>query len=253
MNRAIVQTSSARQAKLTSRLARAILRDDPDRVRALLAQGLSSDAQVWDWDSALFVAVKLRRARVVEALLAAGASPEPSPTGRVPLAAAAERGSLPLVDALLLHGARTDHAPDDYYDFTALEFGVLHDRPDIVARLCLAGADPNRAIRRCFDRQSWPHSLPPGKTWSEMLYERRNWKRLWRMPERKEQPLPAGRLIKNVPLLLVAVAIGADDVARALLAHRADQSATDSDGYGWDDYQQAIAKGRVQAPAVQGS
>lgn len=88
----------------TDKLGSAIVAADQRKVRALLARGISPDCVVWNWDTALFLAVRLRRVAIVRILLEAGASTAPGASGRSPLADASRKGSVEITTLLQRHG-----------------------------------------------------------------------------------------------------------------------------------------------------
>lgn len=213
-------------------LGDAIVADNHSKVRVLLAAGTSPDCVVWGWDTALFLAVRLRRLLIVRTLLASGAAPRPGPSGRSPLASAAESGSPELLMLLLQHGAIVEHVPAEPNGFTPLEIAVLANFEELVVPLIAAGADPDHRLTRCFARKKWPRRSQNQST-ADVLYLAR----VGRTPTgRKVRMDSAQRLIGHAPILLASIACGADRVAEALLKNGATADAQDSEGDRVADY-----------------
>ena len=82
---------------------------------------------------------------MVALLLKAGADPnQADPAGETPLMRAAEVGVLPVVQALLKHGAVVD-VRDENYGQTALMFAARAGHADVVSMLLARGANANAA------------------------------------------------------------------------------------------------------------
>ena len=111
---------------------------DPEKVKLLLARGADGTFE------ALTVATAYRdTAASVEALLAAGAPPEPPSGIRVkhsPLVLAASTGDLATVRILLAHGADPSGASQSN---TPIATAIMFGYPDIVRALIKAGANAN--------------------------------------------------------------------------------------------------------------
>jgi ankyrin repeat protein len=89
----------------------------------------------------LLLASKLGHARMVDALLAAGASPNAKTTnGTTPLMLAAASGNLSAVKALLDRGSDLD-ARENAMGQTALMFAAAHGRAEVVRLLAARGGD----------------------------------------------------------------------------------------------------------------
>jgi ankyrin repeat protein len=214
-------------------LGNAIVAGNHRKVRALLAGGTSPDCVVWGWDTALFMAVRLRRVLIAETLLAAGAVPKPGPSGRSPLVSAAESGNPELLLLLLRRGALVEQVPTEPDGFTPIEIAVLANFGHLVAPLAAAGADPNHRMKQCFARTKWP-GLPQNQSIANALYLART----DRTPlGRKIRVNSASRLIEHTPILLASIACGAHQVTEALVKIGARLDLKDSEGAALRDYQ----------------
>lgn len=110
-------------------------------VELLLASGTPKDSR----DSSLYYASQNGHEAVVEALLAAGANPDARMwSGRTPLMVAAYNGYVKIVERLLAAGADACARTDD--GDTVLD--EARRRPEIVALLLKAGADPKERQKR---------------------------------------------------------------------------------------------------------
>lgn len=227
-------SSESTETKFKDALGSAIASNRPRRVRSLLARGCSPDSKVWrDWDTGLFLAVRLNRVEIARILLDAGASPHPSSTGRDPLVDAMRKNSMELVDLLLERGGIVADKPTEPNGFTAPEIAVLSDRPVLLQRLLDAGVDPSVCIHQCFPMRGWPRIRRPSRYQAfELLYLARAAKHRGRIKRRERR----SRLIEFVPLVLAAIAGGSHDCAHVLIERGADKTAKDSDGFGMKDY-----------------
>lgn len=111
-----MQTDHHLSGRQSDKLGAAIVASNERKVRALLASGVPPDTVVWRWDTALFLAIRLRRVSVARILLAAGASPRMGASGRSPLRDAIRKGHKELVGLLLQHGAPPDEGVRDADD-----------------------------------------------------------------------------------------------------------------------------------------
>lgn len=231
-------------------LAKAIIAEDASSVRALLGRGVSPDTFVWEFSSALFLAVHLRRARCAHALIEAGASPHHPATTDQPIVAAIAK-DLPGVARKLIDRAANLDVMCGRYELTPLEAAVATNRPALIGLLCRAGADVDRPMRRFPALGQWPETLPTNRTADEFLHEVRHRRMLiaeWQFNDiPRVGDIPRVRLSRFTPLSLVALSLGARRCAQALLTHGADRAACDSAGHGWDDYARVYGK-RASSP-----
>lgn len=234
---------SAQISQSENELGRAIIANDPKRIRALLKNGVSPDAVIWRWSSALYLAVHLRRVPCARVLLLAGASPHPK-QGRVPLVAAIRQDIPEIAQRLLSSGAEVD-ARCSQDELTPLEVAIILNRPALVSLLCRAGANLKRPTARFPALGQWPEHLPENWDVLTFLYRVRRGRQLLAMEAWRGHDIPSVRLSRSTPLALVALSVGAKRCARILLAHGADRSARDSTGHGWDDYVRVYGKRRT--------
>ncbi|HVH28006.1 MAG TPA: ankyrin repeat domain-containing protein [Vicinamibacterales bacterium] len=239
-------------AESDSPLAEAAMKRDAAAVRALLAQRVDVNAPGNDGTPALHWAVRTDELEMARLLLGAGADPKQAnrygvtplflacangneamirllldagadpnatdPTGETPLMEAARVGTLGAVKLLLERGAVLD-ARDPAFEQTALMVAVRENHPDVVAFLVERGADVN-ARTRTGATPAWilPNSVPGFGHGVGIVRGG--------LPERGlRNPIP-GALFP----LLYAARDGRLDIARTLVAARADVNQVDANG-----------------------
>jgi len=112
----------------------AILDADPQAVHAATGEGMT----------ALMAAAATGQAKVLEALLEAGADPQASGNnGATALHIAASLGQVQAVEALLTSGSTEVDYPHYFATTTALHFAAEMGHVGVVQALCAAGADSN--------------------------------------------------------------------------------------------------------------
>ena len=239
-------------AESDSPLAEAAMKRDAAAVRALLAQRVDVNAPGNDGTPALHWAVRTDELEMARLLLGAGADPKQAnrygvtplflacangneamirllldagadpnaadPTGETPLMEAARVGTLGAVKLLLERGAVLD-ARDPAFEQTALMVAVRENHPDVVAFLVERGADVN-ARTRTGATPAWilPNSVPGFGHGVGIV----------------RGGLPARGLRNPIPgalfPLLYAARDGRLDIARTLVAAKADVNQVDANG-----------------------
>ena len=123
----------------------AIFKSNLDEVNRLIEQ-VNVNTLKCDGATPLFLASGIGHVPVVEALLQHGAAVDQGRTdiGATPLFAASGFGHYPVVEALLQHGAAVDQATTDD-GRTPLYVASLFDHVRVVEALLQHGADPNKA------------------------------------------------------------------------------------------------------------
>ena len=121
--------------------------DDVATARLLLGAGADARLANRYGVTPLFLACANGNEAMIRLLLDAGADPNAAdPTGETPLMAAARVGTLGAVKLLLERGAELD-ATDPAFQQTALMVAVRENHPDVVAFLVERGADVNAKTR----------------------------------------------------------------------------------------------------------
>ncbi len=128
----------------TTPLQRAVLRNDPQAVQALIKGGADVQAASRVGGiTAIAVAAESGNAAILDALLKAGANANSAATnGATPLMAAAASGSVDAVKTLLDHGANPN-AKELARGQTALMFAASENRASVIGLLVARGADAN--------------------------------------------------------------------------------------------------------------
>jgi ankyrin repeat protein len=139
----LLSTSALAQAAHGNLIA-AVLSDDHDAVRQLIAAGADPNAKRPDGSSALAWAVDHQNLESVKLLLAAKADANlVDQDGIAPLAVACERGDPAIVTALIDAKAKADNARPD--SIPAIALCAANSTPVTIERLVAAGADANAA------------------------------------------------------------------------------------------------------------
>ena len=131
------------EAAVDAPLADAVMRQDHEAVRTLLANGADVDAPLGDGMTALHWAARHGDLRTARRLLAAGADPETvTRLGRhTPLHVASRAGHAPVVAALLAHRANGEALTSA--GAAPLHFAAQSGNVDAVEALLAQGADPD--------------------------------------------------------------------------------------------------------------
>jgi ankyrin repeat protein len=151
----------------TTALHYAVLQNDLELVRQLLAAGADPSAVNRYGITPLHLAAVNGSAPLIEQLLAAGADAnEAGPEGETALMTAARTGVVAAADVLLKHGAAVD-AREDWHGQTALMWAAAEGHPAMLQRLIDAGAAVDAVSNEVeWERQNSDEPrakwLPPG-------------------------------------------------------------------------------------------
>jgi len=155
-------------------LHQAVLADDLDGVRRLLAAGADARAANRLGVTPLQLAAVNGNAGIARLLLAAGAPVDAVlPEGETILMTAARTGRVELLSLLLQRGADV-HAREKWYGETALIWAAAENHAAAVGLLVAGGADPNgrSALLDVPRRRSGQSVLPLG-SWTPLMYAAR--------------------------------------------------------------------------------
>jgi ankyrin repeat protein len=203
----------------TPPLHAAVRLDNADMARLLLAAGADAKLPNRYGVTPLTLATTNGSPAMMQMLLDAGADPNAvDPAGETMLMIAARVGVLEAVQLLIDRGAVVD-ARDATYQQTALMVSVREDHPAIVKTLIDQGADVN-ARTRTGQTPSWvlPNSVPGFGHGVGIV-------RGGLPPRGSRQPIPG-----SLTPLLYAARDGRLEIARLLVAAKADVNQTDANG-----------------------
>ncbi len=133
----------AEQAEISNELINAIINNNLDKVRSLLARGADVNAEDLDESTPLIYAAANGFANIAAVLLAHGANVDATNAdGNTPLMEAVNSGNARTLNLLLAHGANVN-LKNKRFGTTALMFAAGSDQMDIIKILLAHGADVN--------------------------------------------------------------------------------------------------------------
>lgn len=164
----------AAEADGTTALHWAAWAGDTALVEAILAAGASPIAVNRYGMTALHLAAENGDVPTLRALLEAGADPNATlPEGETVLMTAARAGVPEAVELLIEHGADI-HAREGWHGENALIWAAVEDHADVIRVLVAKGADVDaRSARQSFQRRRLGQSILPLGEWTALLYAAR--------------------------------------------------------------------------------